>query len=263
MKRKPSRAPFLALATVLFLAISLQPSPSAPALTDPLRTTSNSFDDRLLRRDLADWMLNRSTEPSRLHLVSPGDVDVAIGSEPRHFGLFQADSDSVRSTYLRSLPFGSLLQQVAETNRVDGLLLASVVEAESGFVPAVVSSEGAVGLMQVLPSTGEGYKKAALFDPRTNLSVGSRYLGSLLTRFDGNVELALAAYNAGPEVVVRYGGRVPPYRETHRFVSRVLSLYEDHYQVVAERLARLPGEGGLSSGLGPVAATAHLTRGAS
>jgi Transglycosylase SLT domain len=236
MKRKRARAPFLALATVLFLAISLQPSPSNTAVPNPNQTPA-PFDQTLLRHDLADWMTNRSQEPAGgLHLVSSGDLAAALGSSPRHSGLFRQDAESVRREYLRSLPFGPILQQVADRNRVDGLLLASVVEAESGFAPAVVSSEGAVGLMQVLPSTGRGYKVSELTDPRVNLSVGSRYLGSLLTRFDGNVELALAAYNAGPEVVVRYR-RVPPYPETHRFVSRVLALYGDHNQHLAERLA--------------------------
>jgi soluble lytic murein transglycosylase-like protein len=233
MKRKPWRAPLLALATVLFLAISLQPSPSDTAIPDPMRSPA-PFDESFLRRDLADWMLSSSRPPER-HLVSSEDLAIAMGTSPRHFGLFQPDVETARRAYLSTLPFGSLLQQVAERNRVDGLLVASVVEAESGFAPAVISSEGAVGLMQILPSTGHGYKVADLLDPRVNLSVGSRYLGGLLTRFGGNLELALAAYNAGPEVVVRYG-RVPPYRETRSFVNRVLSLYEDH-KLVAQRLA--------------------------
>ena len=246
MKRQRYRAPFLALATVLFLAISLRPSPSDTAVPDPLRTPT-AFDQGLLNRDLSDWMSNSSRKNAGSHLVSPGDLDAAIGSAPRHFGVFQQDAETIRREYLRSLPFGALLQQVSDRNRVDGLLLASVVEAESGFAPTVVSSEGAVGLMQVLPSTGHGYKAADLVDPRVNLSVGSRYLGSLLTRFDGNVELALAAYNAGPEVVARYG-RVPRYRETLRFVNRVLARYEDHYQILAERLAG-PDADPLSHGL--------------
>jgi soluble lytic murein transglycosylase-like protein len=118
----------------------------------------------------------------------------------------------------------------AERHRVDGLLVAAIVEAESGFVPTRVSPRGAVGLMQVLPSTAGEYGDAKdLLDPRTNLDVGSRYLGRLIEDFDGDVELAVAAYNAGPGAVERYGG-VPPYAETKDYVKRVLTLYDAHHQ---------------------------------
>jgi soluble lytic murein transglycosylase-like protein len=124
----------------------------------------------------------------------------------------------------------------AERHRVDGLLVAAIVEAESGFVPDRVSPKGAVGLMQVLPSTaGEYGEDKDLLDPRTNLDVGSRYLGRLIKNFGGDLELAVAAYNAGPGAVERYGG-VPPYTETKDYVRKVLTLYDEHHQTAgAER----------------------------
>lgn len=121
---------------------------------------------------------------------------------------------------------------VAERNHLDALLLAAVVEAESQFIPDAISPGGAVGLMQLLPSTGRDYGVRDLLDPFANLDAGSRYLCDLVSRFRGKLDLAVAAYNAGPEVVVRYG-RVPPYRETQDFVRRVMERYQCHQQQAA------------------------------
>ena len=85
--------------------------------------------------------------------------------------------------------------------------------------------------MQVLPSTGEMYGVQNLTDPHVNLDVGSRYLRQLLRDYDGDLEMALAAYNAGPATVERYGS-VPPFRETRDYVKKVLRLYEKHRQSV-------------------------------
>jgi soluble lytic murein transglycosylase-like protein len=88
--------------------------------------------------------------------------------------------------------------------------------------------------MQVLPSTGELYGIADLHDPHVNLEAGCRYLGQLLRDFDGDLERAVAAYNAGPATVVRYGG-VPPFRETREYVRRVLALYRERSDAAWER----------------------------
>jgi soluble lytic murein transglycosylase-like protein len=113
----------------------------------------------------------------------------------------------------------------AERYGVDGLLLAAIVRHESSFDPEIVSPKGAVGLMQLLPSTGRAYGAEDLFNPGVNLDAGSRYLSHLLALYDGDLELALAAYNAGPTAVARYGG-IPPYRETRQYVRRVKAEYE-------------------------------------
>jgi len=115
--------------------------------------------------------------------------------------------------------------------------VAAIVEAESGFNPGRVSPRGAVGLMQVLPSTAGGLGAAGdkdLHDPRVNLDVGSRYLGRLIEDYSGDLELVLAAYNAGPGAVERYRG-VPPYPETQEYVRRVLTLYDEHNQTVGAK----------------------------
>jgi soluble lytic murein transglycosylase-like protein len=126
--------------------------------------------------------------------------------------------------YLETLPYGPSIVDVSARTGVDGLLIASVIEMESGFAANVVSPRGAVGLMQVRPDRTGAPKRPDLTDPKANLEAGSRYLASLLDRYDGDLERALAAYNAGPGMVDRWKG-VPPFRETRSYVRRVQERY--------------------------------------
>ncbi len=110
--------------------------------------------------------------------------------------------------------------------RVAGLepkLVMAVVAAESSYNPSAVSTKGAMGLMQLMPATAAMYSVTDPYDPEQNVRAGTRYLKRMLDRF-GSVELALAAYNAGPEAVRSFGG-IPPYRETERYVERILREY--------------------------------------
>ena len=131
------------------------------------------------------------------------------------------------------MPYGGTIRQIAQRHRLDGLLVASVIEAESGFNPFALSPRGAEGLMQVMPSVPGYPEETGAYDPVTNIDLGTRYLRHLLRRFDGDLVLALAAYNAGPGAVERFQG-VPPYRETRHYVTRVLSLYVDHHRELWE-----------------------------
>jgi len=118
-----------------------------------------------------------------------------------------------------------LIERHARDRGLDPALVRAVVQAESGYNAAAVSNKGALGLMQLMPTTAVELAVASPFDPEENLRGGTRYLHGLLERFDGDVTLALAAYNAGPSAVERYGG-VPPYPETVEYVRRVLSLWQ-------------------------------------
>ena len=105
-------------------------------------------------------------------------------------------------------------------------LLKAVMAAESNFNPAAVSVKGATGLMQLMPATARDMYVDDLFDPAQNIEGGARYLRVLQDRFGGDLEKVLAAYNAGPEKVLRHGGAIPPIPETQAYVRKVLGLYE-------------------------------------
>jgi soluble lytic murein transglycosylase-like protein len=241
MKHRRFRVPFAVLSTFFGLALALRPSPSDPAITD-LRRVPSDHRARLQEiRELARWVSSSREGAGNLRVLHPDDLAAATSSAlPRKLGLFSHTTPiEAKRRFLHDLPFGSAMTLAAERHRVDGLLVAAIVETESGFVSNRVSPRGAVGLMQVLPSTAGEYGEAGevkdLLDPRTNLDVGSRYLGRLIENFGGDLELAVAAYNAGPGAVERYGG-VPPYTETKDYVKRVLTLYDEHHQTAgAER----------------------------
>lgn len=119
--------------------------------------------------------------------------------------------------------FGAELQEVAARSGVDSAFVAAVIHAESAFNPAAVSNKGAQGLMQLMPATAARFGVDNPFHPAENMAGGTQYLAWLLRRYDGNTELASAAYNAGEGAVDRYAG-VPPYAETRTFVERVSAL---------------------------------------
>ncbi|MFS8640308.1 MAG: lytic transglycosylase domain-containing protein [Symbiobacteriaceae bacterium] len=121
--------------------------------------------------------------------------------------------------------FRALFEEAARRYGLDPRLLWAVARAESGLNPAAVSPAGAVGLMQLMPSTARALGVSDPFDPVQNVDAGARYLRQQLERF-GDIRLALAAYNAGPGAVQRYGG-IPPYRETRQYVERVLALWRE------------------------------------
>jgi soluble lytic murein transglycosylase-like protein len=117
--------------------------------------------------------------------------------------------------------YDELIVHYAKAQNLRPDLVRAVVQVESGFNPLAVSAKGAMGLMQLMPATASQLGVQSPFDPKENIRGGTTYLRQLLDRFQGNEELALAAYNAGPLAVDRYGNKVPPYRETRDYVRKV------------------------------------------
>ena len=119
----------------------------------------------------------------------------------------------------------ALATAAAKRHGLDPALVLAVANVESGLRPSAVSPKGARGLMQLMPPTAKDMGVTDVFDPLQNLEGGTRYLRELLSRYDGDLKRALAAYNAGPGAVDKYKG-VPPYRETLAYVRRVLEKYQ-------------------------------------
>jgi hypothetical protein len=126
------------------------------------------------------------------------------------------------------------MRDAAKTYRVDFELLQALIVAESGFDPMAVSPKGAIGLMQLMPETAKRFgvnadKKNSveqkLRDPKTNINAGSKYLRVLINMFPGQLELAIASYNAGEGAVQKYGNKIPPYKETQNYVKTVIQTY--------------------------------------
>jgi hypothetical protein len=114
----------------------------------------------------------------------------------------------------------------AKENHLDSKLLQAIIAVESDYNPRAVSSKGAVGLMQLMPATAKRFGVVDLYDPQQNILGGARYLAYLLRLFNNNKRLAIAAYNSGEQSVITYGWKVPPYRETLIYVSRVVTFFE-------------------------------------
>ncbi len=127
----------------------------------------------------------------------------------------------------RRRAFDAIIADAAERHSIDPALVKAVIRTESDFFADARSPKGALGLMQLMPATARKHSVDRVFDPRDNIEGGTRHLRLLLDQYNGNVRLALAAYNAGGGAVSRHGG-IPPYRETIEYLQRVLSFREQY-----------------------------------
>jgi len=149
---------------------------------------------------------------------------------------------------LAEMPYAGLVESAARDAALDPRLVHALIYVESGYNQSAKSAKGALGLMQVLPETAARYGvKAPARSVEENLRAGTRYLRELMDHFDSRLELVLAAYNAGENAVLRYGLKVPPYRETQQYVPAVLAKYREWREPsvspapIRRRVEYLPG----------------------
>jgi soluble lytic murein transglycosylase-like protein len=146
----------------------------------------------------------------------PDPVTDTLASEIRYY------DEKERARYAKPI------QDAAKATRLEPALIHAVISAESGYNPFARSRKGAAGLMQLMPETAKRYGVKNRLDPAQNISGGARYLRDLIRMFNNDLQLAVAAYNAGENAVVRAGNRIPPYQETMAYVPRVMSYYRKY-----------------------------------
>jgi soluble lytic murein transglycosylase-like protein len=146
--------------------------------------------------------------------VNPASLQLPAASTPPSAG---------RGAELRDTVYTGLITAAAETHGVDPILIQALIQVESNYRPRARSSKGAMGLMQLMPAVAREYRVRNAYDPASNIDAGVRKLKSLIDSMQGDLRLALAAYNAGEGAVSRFGG-IPPYRETQNYVSKILAI---------------------------------------
>lgn len=209
MKFRTSRRSPPKLIDALFVALALL----CPALTD-----AASFDARTGPLGPAAHSIGAGHAATSRHIPFSTSF-----SNAREAEIVKAPPPQKRFASQR---FSALIDEAARNTALDPALVHAVITVESRYNPAARSVKGAIGLMQVLPETAARYGVADPgISPAENLRAGTRYLSYLMTLFDNQIELALAAYNAGEYAVLRHGHRIPPYRETQNYVPAVLAIY--------------------------------------
>jgi hypothetical protein len=170
----------------------------------------------------------------RLHMkggVAEVPLDDIAGIEPEEIFEPIPEPEPLSDT----TPYQKIIRAAAQRYGMDADLIHCVIAVESNFNPKAVSRKNARGLMQLVPETAAQFGVKNVFDPQENIDAGTRYLRELLTKYHENLTLALAAYNAGPQRVDRYGRQVPPYLETMKYVQRIAKSYAKFKAEAARR----------------------------
>jgi soluble lytic murein transglycosylase-like protein len=177
-------------------------------------------------------------EPAQAGIYTFTDADgvmhfTNVPSTPRYAGMKRVAYMPESAATRRARPvdpgrFSPLVEQAAREHQIDQALLRAVIAVESGYDPNAVSHKGAVGLMQLMPQTARRYGVRNMYDPAQNIQGGARYLRDLMGKFNNDLPLVLAAYNAGEDAIAQHGNRIPPYRETRSYVPRVLNFYRQY-----------------------------------
>jgi hypothetical protein len=153
--------------------------------------------------------------------ILPDEVPYEEPEQPGARYAAVADAGVQPEALLERTPYGEIIARVSQAHGVDPMLVRALIQVESNYRPRAKSHKGAMGLMQLMPSTAREYKVRNPYDPKSNIEGGIKHLKSLIERF--GVEVALAAYNAGPAAVQKFKG-IPPYRETRNYVAKILSI---------------------------------------
>ncbi|MCB1575700.1 MAG: lytic transglycosylase domain-containing protein, partial [Xanthomonadales bacterium] len=182
-----------------------------------------------------------------LPLAASAQVKLLVGDDGVPFIYNETPLQHGRRIALHLVPVpnaehAAMIRRHADRERLSPRLVQALVQVESGYNPRAVSSKGAQGLMQLMPETSRELAVDDPFDPDQNLRGGTRYLRSMLDRF-GDLQMALAAYNAGPTAVSRFGG-IPPYAETQGYVRRILGLFHGDPDVEVPVVGSAPSQPG-------------------
>jgi soluble lytic murein transglycosylase-like protein len=235
MTRPPAVSPLRASSRATTAALAIGCGMAVASFSTAVRADLWAYVDADGRSHLA----NHQVDP-RYKLFFKGRTTLDVPNGPAAERAQARDALTGTMLYRRATDerltrrYATLIETHARSNGLDPALVKAVVAVESAFDPLALSIKGAIGLMQVLPDTGERYGLAAdarqsiaqkLRDPATNVRIGTRYLRDLLARFENDLPLALAAYNAGEGSVASHANHVPPFAETRMFVRLVQQVY--------------------------------------